>query len=101
MSSKIWTTAKGEKIHIKDMSNAHLVHTIRFLERKKRDNELDAFEAAASMNGEMASYYLEGEAHSLLDKSVGDVWPIYDDMVNEAESRGLEIYDKATGEAKR
>lgn len=91
MSAKVWTTAKGEKIHIKDMSNAHLVHTIRYLERKKRDAELEAFEAAAYLNGEMASYYMEGEAQNLIDQSVGDVWPIYDDMVDEAGRRGIEL----------
>ena len=32
----IWTTVKGEKIKIKDLSNEHLMNIIEFLKKKKK-----------------------------------------------------------------
>lgn len=87
MNTKLWTTKNGSKIRIKDMTDEHLVNTIRMLERK---NEADKQNVPyPSFQGEMAQMYAESEFDALVDREPGDLWPIYDDMIEEAIKRKL------------
>ena len=97
--TKFWTKKDGSKIRICDMDDKHLLNAIKMLERtysKVCDNlALSAFGYAGSTGGEIASYYAEQEADNLMKESweqerIGEEFPIFNDLVKEAERRKLE-----------
>ena len=80
---RMWTTAEGKRLRVRDMDNGHLVNTIRMLERRA-DGEIGACMAIAA-----AEY--DGYSDVFDDADVGSIYPIYDDMVAEAKRRGLDL----------
>lgn len=78
-----WTTKDGRIIPIAQMTDDHLLNTIRMIEAKFQEALLDAFGAAASFNGEMAQMYAEQEAMSLVPPAV------LDELIVEADRRHL------------
>jgi hypothetical protein len=89
VTSDVWITKDGRRIPVKEMSDEHIVNTIRMLRRKGGvtvDEFLGMCVAVASVNGEMAQYAAEGE---IADARV--LPPVFDALLDEASARGLEI----------
>jgi hypothetical protein len=90
MNTRTWTTRSGAKIRIKDMTDIHLMNVIRFLERVKEGQDLQAMAAACTFDIETdASYYANLSADDMAEEWVGDRFPIYHDLIEEAERREL------------
>jgi hypothetical protein len=88
--TKVWTTKAGEMVRVCDMADSHLLNTIRFLERAELADGL----ALACLPGPTADHAQDAHDEAireLAERSPGDVWPIYDDMVDEAMDRGLTL----------
>ena len=87
----IWVTKDGQSIRVKDMTDSHLVNTIRFLKRKSL-NEL--YSLSCFIQGEQASYMIDDMITSHEDDEVASYYnsSIYNTMIDEACKRG--IYDR-------
>ena len=96
---KQWTMRDGTKIKIKDMDDNHLLNSIALLERRSNQWVYQARAAGESMlcmmQGELAIESIEQGLDQLDDGEVGDKFPIYFDMVEEAGRRGLELKEHA------
>lgn len=94
---KVWTTKAGQKIRICDMTDSHVINTIRMLERvakQHRDSELSAaYSVSCMIQGEMASWAIESDIDAMEGDSEGErfLHPLYDDLVLDAERRGLKV----------
>ncbi len=89
-----WTTKDGKKIPINKMSDSHLCNALRMLKRMAHGIQSETIgiigAAAASMNGDMASYYAEQD----FDRACESEWdefapPIFEKMEELAIKRGL------------
>lgn len=79
-----WTMKDGTRIRVRDMTDSHLVNTIRLLEHAA-DNE-QAY-CMAFMEIGMGT-----EVDVLFDDSTpDDHFPIYTDLMIEAERRGIDV----------
>lgn len=83
---RIWTTKSGEKLRIVDMTDSHLVNTIRMLERKCVNHDTMIY---PSFGGEMAQYYAEQEFFEDMGKPAFP--PQYPHLCAEADRRGLKL----------
>ena len=92
-----WQTKDGTVIPIKDLTDSHLVNIIAYLRRAApaaREMAIsDAFSTFASLHGEMAQYYAEGDCDLLTCMSDGEFieetieqWPY---LLREAKKRKL------------
>ena len=85
----------GHKIRICDMTDSHLVNTIKLLERKADAAHQEALSAAYScssfLQGEMACYYAERDIDYMESEGPEGLLEdtIYDNLVLDAERRGL------------
>ena len=81
---------------IKDMSDSHLINTIKFLERYAEQIALTTLPPL--FNGEMAQFYADQEWDNLQDDPVGVVLggSIYDDLYREYIRRKLTDLDSPT-----
>lgn len=96
-----WKTKAGQIIAIKDMTDLHLTNTINMLRRKmnaKVRKELDkwdsAYSAAASLSGDMASYYADqqlDEMWTLVQSPPSQDEVSHEALVEEANRRGLKV----------
>lgn len=91
-----WTMKDGTKIRVCDMSDAHLVNTMRMLERgavKAQGQTISALYSVSCMiQGEMASMDCDNAIAQAEESDWTDYLPpIYDKMVLDAERRGLKI----------
>ena len=82
--TKLWTKKDGTKIRICDMSNSHIVNTLRMLERQA---EGDRDMPYPRFNGDMAQMYAEEEWADLQSQPVSHFYPIYDDLLAELARR--------------
>lgn len=85
-----WRTKDGRTIPIREMTDDHLVNTMRFLERAHRryvDTVL-LYELPDDM-GDMAREAAESEMADAEESTVEELFPIYDNMQLEALRRGL------------
>lgn len=90
--TKVWTTKDGTRVRICDMTDSHLCNTIRFLQRAHDRAVTDAFAFASLFDGEsMASYYADQDADNAAQSTPDDVFPLYSDLLAEAERRGLKV----------
>lgn len=94
---RYWTTREGKNMLPEEFEDKHLINTLRMIERQV-DNWRDAEIASAyiflsTVGGEMASYYAEGEIESMFNVEdkifLRNYVPIYSDLYDEAEKRGL------------
>jgi len=92
--TKQWTTKTGRKIRICDMTNIHLLNTVRMLKRNARayyENALaSGYSLLSSLQGEMAQDHLESKLMSL---ESDDLLPdIYWNLLDECERRGIKCW---------
>lgn len=91
----LWTTKDGHKIRICDMSDIHLLNTIKFLEKKAKelyDEELSsAYSCLGYLQGEMAQDACERDIQYI--ETVGDdpceMGSIFSKLKDEAHRRNL------------
>lgn len=93
---KMWKQRDGKKIRIKDMTNSHLMNVIGLLLRYSSQEKSYSLCNFPSFNGEMAQYYAEQEWDALNEIDDWEFaemeYPIFKDLVGEAERRELDIY---------
>lgn len=91
MKNVLWITKSGSKIKIGDMTDQHIINTIRMLHRAaevyKNTIPFPMF------NGEMAQMYAEQEYDKLMDTSVEEIADSqcrqYKHLIKELERRKL------------
>lgn len=89
MNTKIWTTKDGREIPIKDMEDSHLLSTIKMLDRAHLARIWECCRAQSFFQGDMAIFSMEQEESRMANLGPSYNWPIYADLVEEAEDRGL------------
>jgi len=92
--TKLWTTQDGNRIRLCDMSDEHLLNTIKFLQRKAKElykDELAAgYSILSSLGGEAAIDHCEGTLQMIEEEGADYYLPdIYYNMLDEKERRGL------------
>ena len=93
--TKKWITQDGRKIRICDMTDSHLVNTIRFLRGRAEVKRL-AYSLHAppfnedTMAGFQAEQALDQMAGQTTDELAAEFWPIFDDLMTEAFRRNLQ-----------
>ena len=100
--TKLWTTREKQKIRICDMSDSHLLNTIRMVKRvairEKAEQTRLAWSFASMMHGDMASYFAEQEcdsidrAHWSDERFATDFW---EPLMLDAERRGGAVWKQA------
>ena len=94
---KLWKQKDGKKIRIKDMTNSHLMNTIRFLLKYASEEKNYSLCSFPSFNGEMAQYYAEQEWDALDEMDDFEYaemeYPIFKDLTDETIRRKLDIYN--------
>ena len=91
--TKYWKCKDGRKIRICDMSDSHLLNTIKMLERNSqalhfyRISNLEA--AQMFFHGEMALWEVENNLMQLYEEgpNVYEDFPIYENLVEEFDRR--------------
>ena len=87
-NAKSWTQPNGKKIVLKRMTNDHLWYALKFLER--RLDEDVAIPYPRFVNG-MAKYFGPSDWDALMKHSADDLWPVFDDLLEEADRRELAV----------
>ena len=87
-NAKSWTQPNGKKIVLKRMTNDHLRHALKFLER--RLDEEDPVPIPYFLDG-MAKYFGESDWDVLMKQRADDLWPVFDDLLEEADRRELAV----------
>lgn len=99
-SEPIWTTRDGQKIPISQMTDTHLVNSIKLLERtaeaKWYEDVNAGYSALALIQGEMAEMEIESCLRHAEEEGSDVYLPeIYDDMVDEMRKRKIGyLYEK-------
>ena len=85
-----WVTKDGKVIPIHEMSDSHLVNTINFLNKKHTDYaNMALLSGPPCFQGEMAQWAAEQEWLSIADSGPEDLFPQYENLIKEADKRGL------------
>ena len=88
-NKKKWTTATGEKIRIKDLEDDHLMNIIQMLERMSRQMLYSMYDFEAFISGEQALIDIDNQIRYAEKEGPAYFYPIYDDLIEEAERREL------------
>lgn len=94
-----WVTREGKSIHVKMMTDSHIVNTIRYLRKwaamARPQLAMQADHYASNTGGEMAAIAASEEATRLYDMDDDDFIemeiPTWEKLLAEAEKRGLAI----------
>lgn len=94
--TKVWTTKDGTKVRICDMSDAHIMNSMRMLARMaatKRHIAISEAEFIGLLStAEIASSYAEIYCEGIANSSIADYLPsLYWDLRDDAIRRGLDI----------
>lgn len=87
--TKQWTTGDGQKIRICDMADSHLLNAIAFCERTHEHTQQTAEPPA--FQGEMAQWCAERDWERLQESGPEETFPLYLDLCEEADRRGLKL----------
>ena len=94
--SGTWTMRDGTTIKIEDMTDSHLLNSMKMLERNvkdmREDTEVQACGFLSSLQGEMASYYAEQDVDALMsmsDEEFLEKYTEYVELRDEYEKRKL------------
>jgi len=74
--SKYWTTREGNKIPITEMTDEHSINAIKFLDKRTQEENRE-------------NYRFEGDPGVFLDFETRHYFPIYENLCEEAENRGI------------
>ena len=91
-----WRTKEGKKIPVSAMTDGHLLNSIALLERTYRGVMSRSFSFAATLSGEMATYYADQECDIIVDAGPDYLFPVdwpfarFSDLEEERKRRGLE-----------
>lgn len=95
--TKLWTTKDGREICICEMSDSHLLNTIKLVQRAaevKRINVMELYITTPPPNGDMAQYCFDREFDNVLESTYLDYVPkIYRYLVLDAKRREIDIPD--------
>jgi len=91
-----WTTGKGVKMRLEDMTDSHLKNTVAWMERKAREYYpkclASGYSVLSMLQGEMAIMEVEREIEGLHEDGWEGILPLaYYDMLAELERRGLPL----------
>jgi len=97
--TKLWTCKDGRKVRICDMTDQHLLNTIRMILRAAPRQQQAALESAQScaamIHGEMASMSIESEIDRLIEMSAEEFaevhCPLLYELCEDAMRRKLEV----------
>lgn len=97
MAVKHWTTRDGRRVRISEMTDSHLVNTLRFLKRQavvwQSQYLLDGMSALSMLQGEMAIDSVESDmrrVEMMDDEDFLEAFaPAWLPLCEEAEKRGL------------
>lgn len=81
-----WTTRDGRRLAIRSMEDRHLFNVKRFLEAQHRRVQ---WIEPPCFQGEMAQMAAEVEWLNLMCSEVEDLWPVYNDILDELRRRKL------------
>ena len=84
---KTWTTKDGKVIPIKDMTDSHLLNSMRMLERQHL--HITSTAMFPQLNGDIAQDMAEQAWFEAQDSAVDEIFPIYGDLWEEAFNRNL------------
>lgn len=91
--TKLWTTGDGTKIRICDMSDSHLINTLKMLERKGEkafQEELRAAYSVSFSSDTMADYHHEQAIRNMKEGGFDPFKiPLYKELYSEAYRRNL------------
>lgn len=95
--SKVWTQGDGTQKKIKDLDDIHLCRIIRKI-IKNAEKDIMWLESNPPMfSGEMAQLFADAEYDALMESDALEIasakHPLFDDLVAEAERRGLNYVD--------
>lgn len=92
---KVWTTKDGHQMAVSEMDDKHLLNSIKMLQRatEKRNwrESLDSIGMASTFGGEMAQEACYSHSEELMRRKPAELYPIYKDMIAEAQRRGLDV----------
>jgi len=101
-NTKKWTMKTGEKIRIKDMTDSHLLNTLKMLKKNgqaKLKYMIDAVSSFPGFGGEQAQIAFEQMEDDLFESEWDDYMPeIFIDLVGEAERRKLGVNEMLWGD---
>lgn len=84
-----WTTKGGKTIKITDMTDSHLMNTIRFIERQYA-RTIGFYLCSPGPQGEMAQDAFDREFDQLDEEGVSGFNEKYDYLTEEADRRGID-----------
>ena len=87
--TKYWTCANGKKIRICDMTDTHLINTIKYLERKSEQYVQNL--NPPNLQGDIAQYLAEQEYDAIIEDPSLTLPEIYYNLVDEMERRKLTL----------
>jgi hypothetical protein len=102
-NTKKWKMKDGTKVRIKDMTDSHLLNTLKLLKRygqAKYNYDLAAVLSCPGFQGEQAQIAFEDAENEILNERDWESYmpPIFEDLTAEAIRRNLEIYSFLWGE---
>ena len=93
--TKLWTTKDGRRLRICDMDDAHLINTIRLLQRVAEAKRIETSVFYVTCNTPTSDGALDcfnREFDSVMESTYEDYLPpIYYNLVSDATRRGLSI----------
>ena len=92
----IWMTKDGKKIKISDMSDGHLINSVRLLQRTvgkmRLGHQLSGFSMLNFVNGEMAEMAIENALQQEMemdDEEWLEYHTHYEELIEEAKKRDI------------